>query len=99
MPDNEELMHEIQNLRSDIVKVQARVESMQETLQAELKPVLRLYSGNGRPSLEARLYHTEKEVQDHGSSARWATRTALAGLVSAVAGLLWMGLRHFYDKH
>ena len=99
MPDNDDLLHEIQHLRSEMVKVEGRLETLQDTLAAQLGPVLRLYAGNGKPSLEARLYHTEKEVSSHAASARWATRTALAGLVSAVAGLLWMAVQHLYTIH
>lgn len=99
MTDHAELVTEIQNLRSDVVKLEGRVEAMNDTLAAELRPMIRLYLGNGKPSLEARLYLMESEVASQASQARWAIRTAVTGLVGALATIVWTVVQHMFSFH
>ena len=62
-------------------------------LAARMEPVARLHQGNGKPSLEARLYHLEKEQQRITKLASWSIRAAIGGLASALATIVWSLLR------
>ena len=72
-------------LRDDVNKLSQKIEAM----HAELKPVTHLFRGNGKPSLEARIFHAEKTIDAQVNNTRWALRTALASGVTAVATMLW----------
>ena len=79
MPDDKaaEILEAVAELRAELRELSARME-----------PLARLHQGNGKPSLEARLYHLEKDQNRVASLASWAIRAALVGLASAVASML-----------
>jgi len=69
--------------------IKAEIQRVEQTITAELKPLAQLFRGNGKPSLEARLYHLEQELNQHQGNARWATRAAALATVTALATVLW----------
>jgi len=69
--------------------IKAEIRRVEQTITAELKPLAKLFRGNGKPSLEARIYHIEQEQQQAQGNARWATRAAAGATVTALAAVLW----------
>ena len=81
---SEEVVKELQKVSRDIVKLESRVDNLQQTIQTELQPLNRLFQGNGKPSLEARLYHVEHEVRQQSQPPCWALKTALGAALGAL---------------
>ena len=86
---SEEIVKELQKVSQDLVRLDSRVDNLQQTIQTELKPLNRLFQGNGKPSLEARIYHVEHEVEEQSNVTGWAFKTALCAAVSAVGTIVW----------
>ncbi len=86
---SEQIIEELRNVRQDLVKLESRVDTFQKTLETELRPLNRLFQGNGKPSLEARLYHVEHEVKEQSQTTSWAFRTALGAALGALGTVLW----------
>ena len=80
----EEVVKELQKVSRDLVKLESRVDNLQQTIQTELQPLNRLFQGNGKPSLEARLYHVEHEVKEQSQTTSWAFKTALGAALGAL---------------
>lgn len=78
-------MSSIEELRQDINRLEIKVEQV----LTEIKPISRLYRGNGKPSLDARVLLAESEIEDVRGSTRWALRTALTAIASAAGMALW----------
>ena len=72
-------------IRDDVNKLSQKIEAM----HAELKPVSSLFRGNGKPSLEARIFHAEKTLDAQVNNTRWAMRWALGSAATAIATVLW----------
>ena len=85
---SDDISEAIGGLRDKMQQMDSRLES----IQAELRPMTKLFSGNGRPSLEARLYHLEQQSGLLGRSAAWSARFAIGALVCALGSLLWSAL-------
>ena len=81
---SEEVVKELQKVSRDLVKLESRVDNLQQTIQTELQPLNRLFQGNGKPSLEARLYHVEHEVKEQSQATSWAFKTALGAALGAL---------------
>ena len=81
---SEEVVKELQKVSRDLVKLESRVDNLQQTIQTELQPLNRLFQGNGKPSLEARLYHVEHEVKEQSQTTSWAFKTALGAALGAL---------------
>ena len=86
---SEEIVKELQKVSQDLVRLDGRVDNLQQTIQTELKPLNRLFQGNGKPSLEARIYHVEHEVEEQSNVTGWAFKPALCAAVSAVGTIIW----------
>jgi hypothetical protein len=89
MTDDARVLEAISSIRTEVAKLDSKIETVQTTINAELKPLSRLFAGNGRPSLEARLYHIEQEMDDSQKNTTWAFRTAVGAAISGVGCLLW----------
>jgi hypothetical protein len=81
---SDEVVKELQKVSRDLVKLESRVDNLQQTIQTELQPLNRLFQGNGKPSLEARLYHVEHEVKEQSQTTSWAFKTALGAALGAL---------------
>ena len=81
---SEEVVKELQKVSRDLVKLESRVDNLQQTIQTERQPLNRLFQGNGKPSLEARLYHVEHEVKEQSQTTSWAFKTALGAALGAL---------------
>ena len=81
---SDEVVKELQKVSRDLVKLESRVDNLQQTIQTELQPLNRLFQGNGKPSLEARLYHVEHEVKEQSQTTNWAFKTALGAALGAL---------------
>ena len=81
---SQEVVKELQKVSRDLVKLESRVDNLQQTIQTELQPLNRLFQGNGKPSLEARLYHVEHEVKEQSQTTSWAFKTALGAALGAL---------------
>ena len=86
---SEEIIKELQKVSQDLVRLDSRVDNLQQTIQTELKPLNKLFQGNGKPSLEARIYHVEHEVEEQSNVTGWALKTALCAAVSAIGTIVW----------
>lgn len=86
---SEEIVKELQKVSQDLVRLDSRVDNLQQTIQTELKPLNRLFQGNGKPSLEARIYHVEHEVEEQSNVTSWAFKTALCAALSAAGTIVW----------
>ncbi len=80
-----EMTDALTGLRDKIQEMDTRLEA----IQAELRPITKLFGGNGRPSLEARIYHQEQQVTLISRSAAWSARFAVGAMVGALGTLLW----------
>ena len=89
MTDDRRVLEAISSIRTEVAKLDSKIETVQTTINAELNPLSRLFAGNGRPSLEARLYHIEQEMDDSQKNTTWAFRTAVGAAISGVGCLLW----------
>jgi len=69
--------------------IKAEIRRVEQTITAELKPLAQLFRGNGKPSLEARLFHMEKELARHKGNARWAIRSAVGAMATALGTVVW----------
>tara|TARA_B100000530_G_scaffold316972_1_gene247701 strand:- start:6147 stop:6407 length:261 start_codon:yes stop_codon:yes gene_type:complete len=77
---------EVLNLiRNEVSQLTTKVEAV----HAELKPIAHLFRGNGKPSLEARIYHQEQILETQVANTRWAVRLALGSGLTALATVLW----------
>lgn len=77
---------EVLNLiRNEVSQLTTKVEA----IHAELKPITHLFRGNGKPSLEARIYHQEQQLESQVANTRWAVRLALGSGLTALATVLW----------
>lgn len=85
MSDNSQLTDAIGELRAKIQEMDARLES----IQTELRPVIHIFRGNGRPGLEARLYHNEQKLDTLTQSTAWTARAAVGAGLSAIATIVW----------
>jgi hypothetical protein len=82
---NEDILKAINDLREKVTEIDIKLESM----NSELRPFVHLVRGNGRPGLEARLYHTEQKVDDLEKNANWSVKFAISALISAFGTIIW----------
>ena len=80
-------------IKAEIRRLEQKVDAGQDTLEAQLRPLVQLYRGNGKPSLEARVFHVEREVDDQTNNTRWAIRSAVAAMLAALGTVLWSIIR------
>jgi hypothetical protein len=83
------LFEAVSSIQTEVAKLDSKIETVQTTINAELKPLSRLFVGNGKPSLEARLYHMEQEMDDQCKNTTWAFRTAVGAGITTLGTLLW----------
>ena len=81
---SDKILDAVTDLQKQINEIDVKI----ETLNAELKPFSKLLRGNGRPSLDARLFHIEQEVKQQQQSATWAYRTAAGAVLSAIMAVV-----------
>lgn len=81
---SDKILDAVTDLQKQINEIDVKI----ETLNAELKPFGKLLRGNGRPSLDARLFYIEQEVKQQQQSATWAYRTAAGAVLSAVIAVI-----------
>ncbi len=82
---SDQLVKSIDELKESVHLLNTKIENM----RIELLPVSRLVAGNGKPGLEARLYHLEQEMSQRESTTNWAMRTAVVSLVGALGTVVW----------
>jgi len=80
---SDEILKAVNELRDKVSEMDVKL----ETMNTKLEPVNNLLQGNGRPSLDARLFHLEKEIEQQQASTTWAYRTAAAAVLSAVGSI------------
>lgn len=90
---SEEIVKELQKVSRDIVRLESRVDNLQQTIRTEFQPLKKLFQGNGKPSLEARLYYVEHELKEQGNMSNWAFKTALCAAISAIGTIVWSLIR------
>lgn len=81
----DQLVKSIDELKESVHALNTKIENM----RIELAPVSRIVAGNGKPGLEARLYHLEQEMHQSQSTTSWALRTAVVSLCGALATVVW----------
>lgn len=82
---SDQLIKSIDELKESVHALNTKIENM----RIELVPISRIVAGNGKPGLEARLYHLEQEMLQRESTATWAMRTAVISLMGALATVIW----------
>jgi hypothetical protein len=82
---SDEILKAVNDLREKVTEIDIKLESM----NSELRPFVHLVRGNGRPGLEARLYHNEQKVDSLESHASWSLRFGVSALVAAVGTVVW----------
>mgnify|MGYP003646193650 CR=1 FL=1 len=81
---SDEILKAVNGLRDKVNEMDIKL----ETMNTKLVPVNNLIQGDGRPSLDARLFHLEKEIEQQQASTTWAYRTAAAAVLSAVGSII-----------
>lgn len=82
---SDEILRAVNDLREKVCEIDIKLESM----SSELKPFVHLVRGNGRPGLEARLYHNEQKVESLEGHASWSMRFGVMALVGAIGTIVW----------
>jgi len=82
---SDEILKAVNDLREKVTEIDIKLESM----NSELRPFVHLVRGNGRPGLEARLYHNEQKVETLENHASWSMRFGVSALISALGTILW----------
>ncbi len=82
---SDQLIKSIDELKESVHALNTKIENM----RIELVPISRIVAGNGKPGLEARLYHLEQEMSQRESTTNWAMRTAVISLMGALGTVVW----------